>query len=841
MGTEALVKLLSESYSYNSFISWLASLGFLPKLTNVISDTYTLIVGFVAIGIPLAIQIAGQATEKYDNSLLAERLTQGLFVNPVRLIIISVLYIGLSIYLKLTTDAQPSDIPLSDAKLLITFLLCILFFITLVSAGWFYIRLYYRSLTKTDRYCKKFLKLENPMLMSLLIRFNVRFKHKWLSKIIQNYEGRRLSKSDLISVNAGLEVLIEQLKNRSWESEFTEILFLFHKKIRSKYFGEYNKSVAPLSKLDVKFIKLYWDALIRVVRISRNAEDVKLSHHSQRLLATVMSYIIYHPQYDLLVDDPYITIDKQKFNWATDLYEIARWQAHQPNKGIDLVIECEWFQEVFYITRDVDFKQSVKGIATASRLIIDILALICDEHPSKIIEIYRNISGNLYGEIHQNYYFTYPDDKTMSWILDFWEDFNKTEFSINNINTIEDMMLSLSDGRAYIKYGSYPTSQPLTEIEIKTARNAIKLDELHESIFLKFIKGIGWKFSAWLAFSKCWQELYDCLEWKQPKETIACHMGEAMLASSVSELLELMLRDYRSITSHLRFHERHEIGQYAFRAFLFQLCYFYERGNGIGLLYTSGTIDNSKVQKEILEKLLDQEKQVIGNVFSNKVVYSVGDEIRKSIVAIDLRAQNDEKNKPIAINKWLTLKNEIEFGWNEGFKLSNILNVGYKKKILHKELCLLKKHKINRKYLVECTEKDRSGHHYGKCVANNIISQLYNRFIDIANIGSTEYIVIDNNLVFASESKLKELGFKGIGINIWEHSHCPTSIAFTATSEQVLIIDCNKVSLNLSLNSSSFDGKSPLFMHYNDTHEAEVEIFVGVYCEILGGSGVILI
>ncbi|RBW42584.1 hypothetical protein DS885_15240 [Psychromonas sp. B3M02] len=828
MEIEVFVKLFSESDLYRSFISYLTSLSFLPELTNVISDTYTLIVGFVAIGIPLAIQIAGQVTEKYDNTLLAKRLTQGLFVTPVSLIIISVLYIILSMTFKLNTD-----FPSNDIKLLMSFLLCTLFPIIFISASWFYIRLYYRSITETERYCKIFLKLERPMLLTSLITINTKAKNQWIAKVISHYEGKRLSKSNLTSVNAGLEVLIEQLKNKSWESEFTEILFAFHKKINIDYFGKYNETVNPLSSLDVKLIKMYWDTLNRIIRVSRENEDAKLSFHSQRLLASVLSQIVHHSQYDLLVANSYNITDDNKINWSSDIYEIARWQSNQSGKGIDLIIECEWFRDIFGITQKIQFKNGSEGVISAGKTIIDVLYLVANDHPSKILKIYKNISENLHGECGQPYCYSCPNDKSMRWISKFWTDFNKTEFTIYNIGMIDDLLSSLSDGRAYARYGNYPSSEPLTVIEVKNARDAIDIDEFYESIFLTFVKGIGWEFSAWLAFSKRWQEFYDCLEWKQPRETTGSYIGEVMLASHVVELLELILKNYKVITSRHRFHDRHEIAPYAFRAFLFQLCYFYEKGNSISLLYPSGSIDDSKAQKEILKKLLEQEKQIIGNIFSNKVVYSVGDEIRKSIVAIDLRMSSHEKSKPIATDKWLTLKNEIELGWNEGFKLSKILSIDYKKQILQKDLCLLK-HKVNRKLLIECSEQDRGGYYYGKSVANNLIQELYNRFIDIAKTRFKESIVIDNSLVFASKDKLKALGFSGIERGQWEHSQCAKSIAFTANSEEVLIIDCNKVSLNLSSNTSSFEGETPLFIHYNDTNEAKVDLFVYVYYDILG-------
>ena len=833
VGFESVIQFLSSIDFINNVVLSLSKNPFIANFTNIIEYTYTLIVGFVAIGIPLAIQISGQSSEKYDNTLLAKRLTQGVFVNPVNLIVISVLYITLSLYLNLAVTDTESDLLVipSDQALIIKSILFLLFFITLISAGWFYIRLYFRSLTKTEKYINNFLMLENTLFLTSLEYVNSKRQSKLLSLWIERFRRRRFSESDMLSINAGLEVLIEQLKSKSWESEFIEILFLFHKKVRKVYFGDYKEVVAPLCKSDVKLIKMYWDALIRIIRLSREAEDAKLSFHSQRLLAEVVSYIVHHPQYDLLVAESYSIISDNKINWTSDVYEIARWQGHQSGKGIDLVIECEWFGNVFGIMRDIDFKNGTKGTVAASRLVIDILYNIASEHPNKIISLFKNISANLYGDTRQGYYFTWPDDESMKWISEFWDDFNNIEFSLKNIDTLDDMLLSLSDGRAYVKYGSYPLSQPLNKAEIEKANEAIKLDEIYESIFLKFIKSIGWEFSALLAFYSRWQEFYDCLEWKQPRETTAHHLGEAMLTTSVSELLELIRRDYNVINSHFRFHDRHEIGPYAFRAFLFQLCYLHERGDGIGLLYTSGSIDDGIIQKQILEKLLEQEKNIKGNIFSDTVMDSVCNVIRKSITSIDQRIQSDEKNKPIDSDKWTSLKNEIEQGWSDNFQLSSVLNVIYKGEILSHNCCLFR-NKISRKYLVDCSERGVSGKHYGLSVANNIIQHLYNQFLDIARVGSLASLAIDCHLVFASKDKLIGLGFEASGINVWKHSRCPKSIAFTANSDQVLVVDSKKVMLELSSNPSSFDGENPLFSYLIDNNDSTIELIVDIFYEI---------
>ena len=59
---------------------------------NSISDSFTLLVGFVAIGIPLSLQVISRATEKYKSDHLVNYLSRWKWVTPKRIYWASIFY-----------------------------------------------------------------------------------------------------------------------------------------------------------------------------------------------------------------------------------------------------------------------------------------------------------------------------------------------------------------------------------------------------------------------------------------------------------------------------------------------------------------------------------------------------------------------------------------------------------------------------------------------------------------------------------------------------------------------------------------------------------------------------
>jgi len=67
---------------------------------NSISDSFTVLVGFVAIGIPLSLQVISRATEKYKSDHLIKYLSSWKCVTPKRIYWVSIIYIVFGLIFK---------------------------------------------------------------------------------------------------------------------------------------------------------------------------------------------------------------------------------------------------------------------------------------------------------------------------------------------------------------------------------------------------------------------------------------------------------------------------------------------------------------------------------------------------------------------------------------------------------------------------------------------------------------------------------------------------------------------------------------------------------------------
>lgn len=72
----------------------------LSALRELISDTYTLIAGFVAIGIPLSMQAVERAALRYKSPHLVTYLSSWRWITPARIIWLSFGYVALSLLVK---------------------------------------------------------------------------------------------------------------------------------------------------------------------------------------------------------------------------------------------------------------------------------------------------------------------------------------------------------------------------------------------------------------------------------------------------------------------------------------------------------------------------------------------------------------------------------------------------------------------------------------------------------------------------------------------------------------------------------------------------------------------
>lgn len=96
-----------------------------------VSDSFTVLVGFVAIGIPLSLQVISRATEKYKSDYLIKYLSSWKFVTPNFIYWASIIYIFLALIFKSHLPTKNDNFNLPHLQTYAWIL--VIFFLTLVT------------------------------------------------------------------------------------------------------------------------------------------------------------------------------------------------------------------------------------------------------------------------------------------------------------------------------------------------------------------------------------------------------------------------------------------------------------------------------------------------------------------------------------------------------------------------------------------------------------------------------------------------------------------------------------------------------------------------------------
>lgn len=810
---------------------------------TLISDSYTLIVGFVAIGIPLALQIAVNASEKFDNSLLAKRLTTGWIINPIVLIVLSTIYVCISLSIKLFYP-----IILSSSCFLNNYLsevkatLAITFLLIMIGAGYFYIRFYYRILKTTEKYISEFLLLD-PLLLGFIKKLNNFYSCSIFYKLVVHLESRKFTKKEFASISAGLEVLISQLNKKSWEKTFVDLLFKINNKINRSYFKQYQQPSPKLSSSDILLIKMYWDALIRIIKLSRSNYDTKLSFHSQRLLSSLAIKLIHHPQYEDIATNEFNIEKEEKINWSHDLYEIARWQSQQDTQGIDLVLECEWSRDLCDLLAEPDYRHSRLGTVQALRIFTDILELVAKKHPEKIFSVYKNFSEGMpsyYGHDH----FSISLDESTKWENVFWVNFYQKYFSLEGEDKVTDELISLKDGRAYLKYGEYGISRPLTEQELNSSYSRVNYKEIYKKSYLDYCDFLSLKFIAILSYFQRWEELKYCLEWAKPRDSQVNYVGNVLLASSGAEVEQLIFRKFESVNDNHWFFERHDILPYVFRGLLFQLTFYYEKNGTLNNFYTSGELVDSRKQTRILNLLINQYDHVKDcTVFDQRLISEVVDKLKQSLQSLESRAKKLLINSEPSYERWEQFKIDLESGWHTqeisdcwANSFMNMMNFTFTHKVLPVEIQILNL-ELDKEDFIEGFPSVSNNDFWGRKAFDNMVFPIFKEMQhDAVECTDEENTMIDEALIMASAVQLNDMGFLRTKkfSPLWMHpdkNWKGISVSDSST-DKALFIDTKNVKLLCTNNLISNKNRHPLFTYYINGEEGKILVKASAYIEI---------
>ena len=801
----------------------------------VVSDTYTLIAGFVAIGIPLSLQFAGQASDRYDNAILAKRLTTGRVVTPNTLIVLSILYIISGMLLKILFK-EKSTVVDEQYQYILTAISMSLFFITIIFSAWFYLRFYYRILKTTDEYIPELLSINPSWLLDLVKGWNENKERIAFTQYINKFEFVRYVKRDYGQVSTGVEVLIEQIKNKPWDSSYKFMLSQFNMRMVKGYFGSYNKSSSRLNNTDIEFIKLYWDALLRIVRNARNDSNIEMSFKSQRYLSSLLTHIIHHPQYSEMIISNFDD-EKNGIRWHTDIFEIARWQSHQRSEGIDLILECEWFGQISNVLAEPDARISFYGTNTAFECLYDVWGLIAKSCPEKILPAYKKITESLPSTYGHDEHF-HSNDRGLKWLYSFFRDFYNNPVGMSDKYTIDEQLQALFNGKAYVQYGQFGESRPLTQIEYAEVLTKIDYEELYKETFLLSVKLYSLKLLATLALFERWNELGDCLGWRQPEGSKVTYCGNGFLPENANLLASALFDNYNYITNHHWFYDRHDLDSYVYRGSLYVLLLCFKKNKSLNSIYSGRNLSNIKIEKNILKGLLNQVKYI--EVLKDNDLIEV-----EKILNINLENLEKIESKlvlttPICQDKWFDYKMALIRGWNE-----RAANKREGENILSLFSHSLSKHiqPISCKILNQLQEREqflKGTYVVGNCEVfglkayDRFISCLYTELLKKAeNQKSSEIEKLDNIVIFAPQPKLVEYGFKPTSKRqlLLYHPLHGNWVGVKSNDKRVLVVDNDSVSIILSVNGNGED-TSPLFSYLNDEGKEKSNIVAEIYFNI---------
>ena len=102
-----------------------------------IPNSFTVLVGFVAIGIPISLQVISKAAEKYKSDHLISRLSNWWFITPKTIYWVSIFYIVLALIFNSLIPEVCNNFSAGYFQLY-AWILIILFLLLLIVAGfWF--------------------------------------------------------------------------------------------------------------------------------------------------------------------------------------------------------------------------------------------------------------------------------------------------------------------------------------------------------------------------------------------------------------------------------------------------------------------------------------------------------------------------------------------------------------------------------------------------------------------------------------------------------------------------------------------------------------------------------
>lgn len=788
------------TYKYLN-ISW--------QFEKVIGETFAIIAGFVAIGIPLALQIAHAISEKYDNPLLIKRAASGSFITPVMLVVVTIAYLSLALVFKIISVKTEGG---EELFALIVFekIILLLFTLILFWTAVFYIRLYRKILEPAHSFLPKLLQLRKKRWQKYIDRIvkkeiGLRFYEAFVNSFYySSKKPYRIPRKKIDSVAAGLEVLAFKLETKVEDESFQVILSEFNRFISDNYFGCIKERYRfTLNDDDFFVLEMYWRFLLKIVRVVRSSENNKLSFTVQRYLASLISLIIHCPQYERITAESYL--DESGINWRQDIFELARWQSNQDSKGVDLVLECEWISSVNSFVHKPDLRFSSIGAAAALDTVKSIFQYSCKVCPDKTTIIYKNLVESLPYRHDIDIPISWCGGKF--WAYNYLSKIVDKKYSLSNAQNWILELKKVGSSRVFRDYGEHGISKAFSEREINELFSAINYSHLYEQAYMYSIQRIGLEMMGSMAYFKRWEEFEFCLNWRQPTSANASYVGNNFFPESVKELFKLLVDHEVHYLDNVFFHEREGLKEYIIKASAFILKWLIKQSQGELSVPSLNPVEHNKSFCKTLTLIIVELSEAKAPP-NDKFMALLQDRLSTFENSMSLQVDNFSSGK---INLKEHIGKNYIFGEDSCLKL---FNIEPSLKVLEPEVLFCKLR----------FQGGLSGYD-GLDIYIQFLSLIFREIKSKAkkvNFSSISDLI--NVVVFSNEQELKSLGFRqpehGMHqTRYWHHTERMGWKGILTNSPDVYIVTPDRFKIIASHFESGF-GSYPFLMVMHQKHDS---------------------
>ncbi|RTE86567.1 MULTISPECIES: hypothetical protein [Gammaproteobacteria] len=513
-----------------------------------IGYSFTILVGFVAIGIPLSLQVISRATEKYNSAHIIRYLSSWRLITPKRIYWGLILYFILSLTFKslLPVDGESDISFLMQVYAWAVALMCLA--IVLALGMWF--SHIFSQASKRPREIYDSLK-----------------------RGVEPHVGARRGRY-LDQLNARIDIVREGLSSNPLDVELEEPITELMKEVRPLVFNE--DWVVPVQSNEWLVVVNFILSLNEVSRAARK-NNRSLNFSAQRSVFVLLGYIFNHPQFSELCGSRRSRPTKAPFlNLTQIMYSEAERQNYDPCSYDDLYAEGEWLSNIMGLfMRARDFSLNPEGLDAALNLWESLVAYAARNNPNRLTKLHQSLKEAATSGLYKKQLAPVmlgENEKFSMWRKRFN---NLKPFKISKLNQCEEALGVLHGDEAK---GEWSEFNGCFGHESKFLKQTLpNVSDIRVTcIQSSALDSIAY-FFALCALNNSWSELKESWYQYQPKDADANYIQYGLFNRDLGSFSDWINEHVLSLDN--KFYERHNIKSYAASACVVILAEMLSLGN----------------------------------------------------------------------------------------------------------------------------------------------------------------------------------------------------------------------------------------------------------------------